>query len=587
MRIDNSFYKSKLVAFQKNTTSSTFIYTNDTHGSLGTIPYMISGITQKQQELKDKHPITLSAGDEIMYSNHLNRALETKRKSMLVNFLNAMGLNAMTIGNHELDSGLKSLANIMKKADFKIVSTNTKIKNTALEQTVKDKTLVKSYIFKNKDGEKYGILGVSPIDEFSSEIYGKVYGFIAGVPINYEGSEKEIQKGINKRYEITLNQLNREINKLESKGINKIVLLSHLGYEKDKKIVYDSRINGVDIIIGGHSHDKLDGLIPENTGSNEKPTVFTTAEGKPIIVTQAGSNGENFGVLNVLFDKEGTLTTDKFGNIKGSNKLYNSQDFEITDKVNKMINSIITKTYKDTPEIGIVKSAISPINTRDKENTLVTALCDGFIELANKNGTNDIKNLDFTMANSSAIRGGLAKGELNEGLLSLAFSFADPFYRVDTSEKQVVDTLNYVIDMGNKKGKFDIPQFSSNIQYEMIETIDDSGKKKLELSGLSINGKDIDIDNPDEERIYKTAVNNLYASTNYFGTAFNPKNGEKLEKCNNLNGETLTPMDGLADYLRKYCTDPETKEITFDVTPRNITVIEDPTNKNSKISYVA
>jgi len=564
----------KTPAFCGEYTNSTFIYTNDTHGALGMLPNLITGVNQKQKELKGKSPITLSSGNEIMYSNFLNPNLQLQRKKLLVEFLDSMNLDAMTIGNHETGSGLTALAELMKKAKFKLVSTNTKIESTPLEQTEKSGKLVKSYTFKSKDGQTYGMLGVSPLDEFSSEFYANAGDFIGGVKIDYNGTKEEIQAGINKRYENTLEELKKEIKKFEDKGINKIVLLSHLGYEKDTQIIKDSRINGVDVIIGGHSHDKLDGFVYENNDENKKPNVFRTPEGRPIVVTQAGSNANNFGILDVYFDRKGVIATDRLGNIKGSNKLFNSQDFAITPKIDKHINSIIKHAFEDTAKIGVVKNSINPITTRDRENTLITATLDGFINLANKKGTKDLKNLDFAMMNSSTIRGNLPQGALNEGLLSLAFVFAVPMAKVMASEKQIVDTIKHVLVMGGAKGAFDIPQFSSNVKYEMIESKNKDGKKEMKLSKLSINDKEVDLENPSEEKIYKAAVREIYTDTNYFGEAFNQAGVKEAKKCTDNNGKLLDYVEGLAEYLRKNNVNPKTKELTFNTVPKNIIVVE-------------
>lgn len=98
--------------------------------------------------------------------------------------------------------------------------------------------------------------------------------------------------------------------------------------KKAEKIVNDDRINGIDVIIGGHfCLNKLNGFVYTDNGNNEKPNVFKTPEGKPIIITQAGSNANNFGVLDILFDKNGVIASDKSGKIKGTNELLNSEDF--------------------------------------------------------------------------------------------------------------------------------------------------------------------------------------------------------------------------------------------------------------------
>ena len=42
-----------------------------------------------------------------------------------------------------------------------------------------------------------------------------------------------------------------EVEKLLADGINKIIVLGHSGFEKDKEVA--AKIKGVDIIVGGHS----------------------------------------------------------------------------------------------------------------------------------------------------------------------------------------------------------------------------------------------------------------------------------------------------------------------------------------------
>ena len=53
----------------------------------------------------------------------------------------------------------------------------------------------------------------------------------------------------------TIEDIQTEANILQSQGINKIILLSHLGYTLDKIIA--NQTQGIDVILGGHSHDLL------------------------------------------------------------------------------------------------------------------------------------------------------------------------------------------------------------------------------------------------------------------------------------------------------------------------------------------
>ncbi len=574
------------INFKSKPVESTFIYTNDTHGTISAFPNLISGVCTTQSLLSKKNPLTLSSGDELLYWNTLNRPLENKRRNMLVEFLNMMNFDALTIGNHELDSGVSSLASVLKNAKFKTVSANVKYQNTQLDQIHKSGKFTESTIIKNKDGEKYGIIGIAPIDEFSSEISGDTKDFIAGIPIDYGQPDSEIQKRINSRYDVTMNAVSRQVKALEEKGVNKIVLLSHLGYVRDKEIVNDPRINGVDVILGGHSHDKLEGFVDSNDESNNFQNVFQTPEGRPIVVTQAGCNAEYFGVLNLFFDKNGIIETEKSGKIKGQNTLFKSADFRVTPSISHKIDSIMKKVFDGTPEIGIVKNPIVPVTSRDRENVLLTTTLDAFLTLAKEKGTEDINNLDFAMINSSTVRASIPKGKLNEGVLSLSFAFVAPMSKVDASEKQIVDVIKYSLESGNKKGKYDIPQFSSGIKYQMFESVSKEGKKHLELSGLEINGEQIDIDHPSEKKKFKAAVREIFTDTKYYGDAFKQQDGEEVPRCCDNNGKPLDYMSGLADFLRTNSKSSKNKEIHIDMTQRNIEVKQSPVSFCGRLSLV-
>jgi sulfur-oxidizing protein SoxB len=71
--------------------------------------------------------------------------------------------------------------------------------------------------------------------------------------------------------------------------VDAVLLLSHNGMDVDLKLA--SRVTGIDVILGGHTHD----AVPQ-------PSVVTNASGKTL-VTNAGSNGKFLGVLDLDLDK--------------------------------------------------------------------------------------------------------------------------------------------------------------------------------------------------------------------------------------------------------------------------------------------
>jgi S-sulfosulfanyl-L-cysteine sulfohydrolase len=93
------------------------------------------------------------------------------------------------------------------------------------------------------------------------------------------------------RFGIQEERLQKLINEIRAKGIPAVVLLSHNGMDVDLKLA--SRIKGIDIILGGHTHD---GVPAPTIVSNGGPSL-----GGKTFVTNAGSNGKFLGVVDFDF----------------------------------------------------------------------------------------------------------------------------------------------------------------------------------------------------------------------------------------------------------------------------------------------
>ena len=91
--------------------------------------------------------------------------------------------------------------------------------------------------------------------------------------------------------------LQTTVNGLRAQGIGVVVLLSHNGMDVDLKLA--SRVTGIDVIFGGHTHD----ATPE-------PIVVANRSGKTL-VTNAGSNGKFLGVMD-LDVKAGRVTEYRY-----------------------------------------------------------------------------------------------------------------------------------------------------------------------------------------------------------------------------------------------------------------------------------
>ena len=87
------------------------------------------------------------------------------------------------------------------------------------------------------------------------------------------------------KFGIEEERLQRLADEIRGRGAQMVALLSHNGMDVDLKLA--SRVAGIDVILGGHTHDG----VPE-------PVVVSNAKGKTL-VTNAGSNGKFLAVLDL------------------------------------------------------------------------------------------------------------------------------------------------------------------------------------------------------------------------------------------------------------------------------------------------
>ena len=79
--------------------------------------------------------------------------------------------------------------------------------------------------------------------------------------------------------------MQKVVDEARAKGAQAVVLLSHNGMDVDLKMA--SRVTGIDVILGGHTHDGV-----------PRPTIVANRSGKTV-VTNAGSNGKFLAVLDL------------------------------------------------------------------------------------------------------------------------------------------------------------------------------------------------------------------------------------------------------------------------------------------------
>jgi 5'-nucleotidase len=259
----------------------TILHTNDMHSRIEPFPNdggtfaNLGGMARRAtliQEIRKQEPhvLLLDAGDIFQgtpYFNFYGGELEFKLMSQ-------MGYDVATLGNHEFDNGIKGFAEQLPHAGFSFVNANYDFSGTALQKEIKPFKVIR------KGGIKVGVFGLG------IELQGLVAKAHYG-PIRYEDPVAVAKE---------------MVEELRRQNCDLILCLSHLGYSYQSPKVDDlklaAQVEGIDLIIGGHTHTFLD-----------YPTEVVGPSGHTTLVNQVGWSGIRLGRVDFDFHPSGPATT--------------------------------------------------------------------------------------------------------------------------------------------------------------------------------------------------------------------------------------------------------------------------------------
>ena len=245
----------------------TILHSNDLHGDflaeevdtqlIGGVS-MLSGYVNKVRK-EERNAIYCIAGDMFRGS-----VIDSEFRGIsTIEIMNMLAPDVVTIGNHEIDYGIAHLLFLEKCAKFPIINANLRIATNHAR-------LFQSHHIIEMDGMKILFIGILTETVLPMAKKEKLVGSF--VDIHDAASEVE-----------------RICNAYNALDIDCTVLLTHIGFEKDKQLAaqLDPAL-GVDIIIGGHSHTYLE--KPEHVNG--------------ILITQAGTGTDQIGRFDLEIDTD-------------------------------------------------------------------------------------------------------------------------------------------------------------------------------------------------------------------------------------------------------------------------------------------
>ena len=250
---------------QPHSHTLTILHTNDTHSQVepleeGKRDAKFAGYARRmglinQMHKEDSQLLLFDAGDFSQgtpYFNFYHGRIE-------IDAMNRMGYDVATLGNHEFDYGVDTLAIVLKDAQFDVVCANYDVTNSPLENIVKPYTIIK------RSDVRVGVfgIGVNPKSLIAERNFS---------PLKYLDPIEMAQK--------TADILKQK------KRCDLVVCLSHQGTHMGDVELAKSTKN-IDIIIGAHTHKILTDYYVQNI------------EGNSVLLAQMGKSGARIGKILV------------------------------------------------------------------------------------------------------------------------------------------------------------------------------------------------------------------------------------------------------------------------------------------------
>ncbi|WP_186321298.1 5'-nucleotidase C-terminal domain-containing protein [Bacillus sp. FJAT-22090] len=491
--------------------SLSIMHINDTHAKTEQAPKRLTAI--KEVRAEKPSALLIDAGDVATGTLYFN---EFKGQAD-VELMNLMDYDVMTFGNHEFDlgsspEGHKALKEFIEKSKFPFVSSNVDF---------------------SKDVNLKGLFNVNvSTDPKDGQIYSGIIKEVDGQKIGLFGLTTAETAGISSPNDVTFTDYIKAaqtmVDEFEKQGVNKVVAVSHIGYddnaEYDNDLLLAAAVSGIDVIVGGHSHTEL-----------KKPVVVDKdkdgAKKDPTVIVQAGTNSDFLGTLDVQFDKDGKIIG------------HNGALIPIKDQKEDPVAVDVLKKYKErvtlisNEEIGVVTETALELprtngddtkpSARKNETVLGNIITDGMLEKAKT--FND--KVVMALQNGGGIRAGIDAGPITVGDVITVLPYNNTLATMEVTGAELKAAFEISFKAYPKENGGFLHVSGAKVEFDSSKP---SGQRVVSIKYKAADGSYVDI--KDDEK-YVVATN-----------AFTAKGGDDYDVFAKAYAEGRVTDLGLSDW---------------------------------------
>lgn len=467
----------------------------------------------KQRSVQDKIPaLFLHGGDAFKGSAYF----ELFEQRINVDVLNRMHIDAMALGNHEFDIGLAKLADFIGKVNFPLLAANI---DTADEPALAGSKNIKPYaLFVVEQHQLHAITDIT-------QAKGRELIAVFGLALE---DMRAIAPGTGALvFHNEVQSAQHTVDMLSAQGVKHIIALTHLGHQRDLAVA--AAVNGIDAIVGGHSHSLLGDFRHWGLGQQRPYAELVTNPdglGKTCVV-QAGQFAQAIGQAQLAFNRAGQLTR-----CNGQNTLLASRDYFSSpqrDEPNRLTGSkqhsaeqyiaalprtaivaedsslrqLLDTQYKPDvsraygERIAVAEQRINHVRlpgsggSTEHGSELAGFITDAMVHWLNRSDIRAAtgKNVDFALIGAGNIRSAIEAGSVFEGSIRLeVLPFNTPLSVLSISGAQLrsllSETISATLIPGAHSGKF---PYTGKLRYIATEVA--AGKAELNQLQFWRDGK--------------------------------------------------------------------------------------------------
>lgn len=412
--------------------SMSLMHTNDTHARLASAPKRVTAV--KEFRAKNPDSLLLDAGDVFsgtLYFNEFTGEPDVK-------MMNLMSYDAMTFGNHEFDlgsseEGHQALKDFVTAATFPFLSANADFSKDPLFEglfqakipTKAESGNIYSGMVKEVNGEKVGIFGLTTEDTTAISSPGEI------IFSNY------------------IDEAQKMVDEFEKMGIDKVVALTHIGFDDNAAVDNDQelakKVEGIDVIVGGHTHTKL-----------SNPVLVNKFEA-PTIIVQTGQYGDSLGTLNVEFDEQGEVYAYGGELIKIDAQAEDAEALKILKPYTDRVKEI---EEEETAAVA-VSALLNPrsgdegnttgVSVRSNETPLGNIITDGMLAKARNFSPETV----MAFQNGGGIRSAINAGPITVGEVITVLPFGNTLATMDLTGAEIKQAFEISVGQyPNENGGF-------------------------------------------------------------------------------------------------------------------------------------